>query len=529
MVEKRKQALQELAFCFSLAALVLMEEWAFLDWALHAVYPRYPLRWTDLAFFGCALSAIAVPLWLLLRVTVARPKTRHWVFFISVLLLLLPLNSLRGHLNFSVYFPFLSVGGLVAALGPFGAGAVGVAALALLTWIWHRYGRQGEAALRAVVLCGFPFLLISFGRMGYAYWNHVAEWDETEFAHVDVKPSAKPYRVVWIIFDEWDYAMTFEKRLENVFLPELDALRKESLFATHAYSPIVHTHASIPAYLLGRQVTEFCRLGDNDIEVKFPPLVNRRRISKSRTILSQMADEGAAVSVAGWYHPYCKFLPPKKLAACESVMFYEYGEPKEFLSRLASIGGRALNPMREIPAQHLNAYQKLMRTSLENVGNPAYDVSYVHLSIPHLPGIYSRRRALLLKDRKSPSEELQRQHYYSNIVLVSRSIGQFIERMKETGVWDRTVLLITSDHAVHPWRWGIKDPDRRVPFLLRVPGAHPVQIDKPFNTVMTGALLRSIFNGQVGPGDLLGQIDYLAQTGPLMTQEPVDACPFNEM
>lgn len=529
MVGERKQAFQELAFCFSLAALILIEEWAFLDWALQAVYPRYPLRWTDIAFFACALSAIAIPLWLLLSATRSRPKIRHWVFFVCALLLLLPLNSLRGHLNFSVHFPVFSAGGLISRFGIGGAIGVGVAAFGFLIWVWHRFGRQSEAALRAVVLCGFPFLLISLGRMGYAYFTHVSEWDETEFAHVDAAPSRKPYRVVWIIFDEWDYALTFEKRPENVSLPELDALRRESLFATHAYSPIVHTHASIPAYLLGRQVTEFCRLGDNDIEVKFPPLVGRRRISKSRTILSQMADEGAAVSVAGWYHPYCKFLPQKKLAACESVMFYEYGEPNGFLGRLASIGGRALNPLREVPAQHLNAYEKLMATSLQNVGNPAFDVSYIHLSIPHLPGIYSRRRGILLKDRKSPSVELQQQHYYSNIVLVNRTIGRFIERMKETGVWDRTVLLVTSDHAVHPWRWGIKDPDRRVPFFLRVPGAEATQIDKPFNTVLSGALLRDIFNGSVSPQGVVARLDALAQTGPLTTQEPVDACPFNEM
>lgn len=159
MVEKRKQALQELAFCFSLAALVLIEEWAFLDWALHAVYPRYPLRWTDIAFFATALSAIALPLWLLLRSTLHRPKTRHWIFFIAALLLLLPLNSLRGKLNFSVYFPLLSAGGLVGAFGYAGAGLVAAAAFGALIWIWHRYGRQSEAALRAVVLCGFPFLL----------------------------------------------------------------------------------------------------------------------------------------------------------------------------------------------------------------------------------------------------------------------------------------------------------------------------------------------------------------------------------
>src|SRR2546423_46880 len=58
---------------------------------------------------------------------------------------------------------------------------------------------------------------------------------------VDPAPRAQPARslrrVVWLMFDELDQRITFEARPPGLELPELDRLRRESLYADAARPP----------------------------------------------------------------------------------------------------------------------------------------------------------------------------------------------------------------------------------------------------------------------------------------------------
>ena len=54
-------------------------------------------------------------------------------------------------------------------------------------------------------------------------------------------------RVVWLVFEELDQRIAFEARPPGLGLPELDRLRRESLYADAARPPAGTTEVVVPA------------------------------------------------------------------------------------------------------------------------------------------------------------------------------------------------------------------------------------------------------------------------------------------
>ena len=83
--------------------------------------------------------------------------------------------------------------------------------------------------------------------------------------------------------------------------------------------------------------------------------------------------------------------------------------------------------------------------------------------------------------------------------------------MEEKGVWDSTVVLVTSDHwwRTNYWKehvaWTEEDQansgatlDRRIPFILKMTRAKEgISYEPPFNTVLTHDLLLAVLRGEV--------------------------------
>jgi arylsulfatase A-like enzyme len=136
--------------------------------------------------------------------------------------------------------------------------------------------------------------------------------------------------------------------------------------------------------------------------------------------------------------------------------------------------------------------------------DPTVDVILAHWTIPHPPNVYDRA-----KDEVSVAKD---HSYLDNLKLVDRTLGDLRAAMERKGVWDNTVVLVTSDHWWREvWRehktWTPEDEavygdssDRRIPFILKMPGSASTQrvaFDAPFNTVLTQDLLLAILRGEV--------------------------------
>lgn len=93
-----------------------------------------------------------------------------------------------------------------------------------------------------------------------------------------------------------------------------------------------------------------------------------------------------------------------------------------------------------------------------------------------IPASLADRRAA---GRVDPhAARLARRYTDAMVHLIDRAVGQIIQRLKDRGLWDRTVFLFTSDHGDYLGDYGlIRKTDHacrllnHVPLILRAPGA----------------------------------------------------------
>ena len=96
------------------------------------------------------------------------------------------------------------------------------------------------------------------------------------------------------------------------------------------------------------------------------------------------------------------------------------------------------------------------------------------------------RQRLMKKIDRLPPQVLQqsRRHYYAQITHIDYQLGRLLGELKRQGVYDNTIIVVTSDHGEHLGdhqlvaKSSFLESSARVPIILRLPGA-----DVPRNRV----------------------------------------------
>jgi hypothetical protein len=387
-----------------------------------------------------------------------------------------------------IFIPFHGVGSIYFSEDARRMALVyGAALVAAAVILWsHRARVFGWHALRILA----PVVLITFGQ---AIWR-AATYDGTRWEWPTPPPTAategRP-RLVWIIFDEWDYGLSFDPRPEWLRTPELDRLGSMSFHASQAVPPGSETDVSIPRLLTGDMTARGSQLRDGP------------------TIFSEAKAENLNAAIAAWYIDYCDIFG-KSLAACWSTEADPARNsmglrPTEiaanqvrylFESTYRSPFGQSVGTKR-----HIMDYGFVMRGALEAAASPSLDLVFLHFPIPHPPLFYDRTtRRYDLED--TPLVSLARRNpvrYLDAIELVDRTVGQVRQVLESANLWDRTHLIISSDHSArHRERIRAGAPDPRVPFIVRVAGAATeIAYGTPFNTVVSADLAMAMLRGQV--------------------------------
>ena len=107
-----------------------------------------------------------------------------------------------------------------------------------------------------------PFTAITFARAAQHYFGRSVPRPPCCSAS-PVGPSRAALRVVWIIFDEWDFRSGFSARPAGLNLANIDPLAAESLNAQHAVAPAGYTYLSVPSLLIGRTLSRMDPLSRN--------------------------------------------------------------------------------------------------------------------------------------------------------------------------------------------------------------------------------------------------------------------------
>jgi hypothetical protein len=299
-------------------------------------------------------------------------------------------------------------------------------------------------------------------------------------------------RVVWMIFDETDYRLVFEKRPANVPLPEFDRLRQTALSADHACPPGDSTITSMPALISAQRISAADPDGC-DLRLTLADTGATVEWSALPSVFSQARELGVNTALVGWYHPYARMLGGS-LNYCSWYPFPAF-EP----SRSTTFGGAMAQQIASLAGPFhvrqvfINTCKGSLADAAVAVANPNYGLILLHLPPPHGPGVYlPEKNEFTCNGIGAPAG------YFNNLVLADHELGALRRAMETSGQWDKSWVILSADHS---WRIsklydGVRD--YRVPFLVKSPGvSESIAYSHQFNTLMTHDLILAILRGEV--------------------------------
>jgi Sulfatase len=336
------------------------------------------------------------------------------------------------------------------------------------------------------VLVVSPLVAITFGQAFY----RISSYDSTQWeppALVQGQPG--PSRLVWLLFDEWDYGLTFEN--PRVALPNVNRLLSESFQASNAYPPGPVTARSVPRLLTGEKSIDV-----NTLEGR-PNAFSRSKVLGMRN------------AIVGWYIPYCRLFKDS-VSACwstdidavrnsmgDSILESAYNQLRNlFENQFRSPFGQPLGAKR-----HALDYKFVSNAAITAVSHPAFDFVYVHFPIPHEPLFYNSRTGQLNLSEKPLISLISKDfdRYMDAVQLVDRTLAELRGKLEADGLWDATHIVITSDHAYrNRHQLGGTRDDARVPFIVRVAGSRTAAtFAGKFNTILTSDLAMALLQGEL--------------------------------
>lgn len=119
--------------------------------------------------------------------------------------------------------------------------------------------------------------------------------------------------------------------------------------------------------------------------------------------------------------------------------------------------------------------------------------------------------------------------YDSEIAFVDSYIGKIVDKIKATGLWDRTVVLVVSDHGESFNEHGfyfhgqnLYNEVLRVPIIVHVPGWHPREVKTPVSILDVGPTVLDMLGYPI-PADYDGVSLVPAMVGGELAERPLFA------
>ncbi|MGC1783715.1 MAG: sulfatase-like hydrolase/transferase [Acidobacteriaceae bacterium] len=263
-------------------------------------------------------------------------------------------------------------------------------------------------------------------------------------------------RVIWILFDELSYQQTFGDRYPGLRLPNFDELRESSTVFTDVQPVEKFTELAIPSILLGYSVRRVHYTFGNQLLVASGTKAPFHSFNPATTPFAAARLHGLTTGLVGWFNPYCGILGPY-LDRCYWTGTDEDLIPPQFSMR-DGFWKDLINPwkhsvadlMRSHRGTHLaarreNTYQDLMRQADRILQQPNLDFVFIHLPIPHPPGLYDRQTQQF--------DDSGNRSYIDNLALADKSLGQMLTPLKRSPRWTNTSVIVCGDHSWRIWLW----------------------------------------------------------------------------
>ncbi len=495
---------RDIALSFSLANLVLLRVWGRVVFygRADAFFMKQVPGAAPVVAATLNMTILAVLFWAVLRL--AR-SSRRWIALTGWLGLLAGMVAALNSVRAILFGQFPRLRGAVVstmdsgsqALGGWGVAvlaAVGLVPVSLLFLFRTRFRRLGGVGL----LCLSPLAPLTLVGAAGRLMN-LTDHDLAEPPRMARTPApGAPSRVVWVIFDEWDYLRAFEARPEGLRTPHLDQLAGHGLVATQAHTPATATVGSVASLLEGEVLESARPVGPAELLVRRDRGGTATRWNAASTVLARARKAGVNTAVAGWYLPYCRLLAPvlNDCFWCEMNRADASGEVRgtpvaramaaQMRSLIETTQHSVLGRSQGLEG-HMRSYEELLSAGLRFAADPQLGFVFLHLPVPHAPYL-----------GRDVTGALGEGDYATSLALVDEAVGRLEDAMRSSGVWGRTHLLLSADHSLR----AVSPEDRRVPFVLRLAGDdRRRRYTTRLETVASADLLLAALRGEVSDHD----------------------------
>jgi hypothetical protein len=237
---------------------------------------------------------------------------------------------------------------------------------------------------------------------------------------------------------------------------------------------------SLPGYLAVRHFNDVRIERGRLVEVDADGTASPFSARASDSLFSGARRLGFTTEMAGYYLPYCDLLGDL-VDTCRSLSFYNVARLHAGFSPLDPILTTLVLWPRQFPFGVIKnpAFARLQRGLVERMAAFAIRplpasapvFRFVHFSIPHLPFVFG---AAGYDPPFNPLRTSPDDAYVAQIGYVDRLVGDLIKPMKQDGSFDRTTLIVFSDHG---FRFGGRETDpSHIPFIVKHPGQR-VRVD----------------------------------------------------
>lgn len=348
------------------------------------------------------------------------------------------------------------------------------------------------------IIFGFFLVLSPFAAMTATQALFRASPEPPTLAGEIIRPGrVSEDRVVWVIFDELDRRFLFGERRSDFSYPAFDELREHSVHLSRAVPIGVNTITALPGYWIGERVERTIRRDDRQIELQIEGTEVSRSLDEFDHVFKAAWRQGARIGSTGFYHPYCRLFS-QYMSACTEFFYHTVlHRQTNSVGDSVRLSIAALTPLwRRLSVLRIVEDSRL--SMLEQVGDPELDFVAIHLMMPHMPAVYDPMADRL---RMLPFGL----DYPDNIAKADRLLAELVQQLRDSGTWDRTHLIVTSDHGASGMNIGKMEPGA-VPLLIRMAGQDaPISIDDEVDMVVIREIILGLLSGEIGTPPILAQ------------------------
>jgi hypothetical protein len=258
-------------------------------------------------------------------------------------------------------------------------------------------------------------------------------------------PAVGKRRIVWLLFDELSYDQAFEHRAAGLALPTFDQFRVKSINFSQVQPIGTWTDRVVPALLLGQPVGDIHSDLDGRLTVQTPGNWKGVVFDSKATIFADAQRLGWTTGVVGWFNPYCRIL-----AGTLNWCFWRMDDGQTDGLPQRSAVQNTLTPLLEAVREwrqkptlmeqgHAQDLADLMPQAKALLLDERIRLVFIHLPIPHQPGIYHR----------NPNQRSSMGSYIDNLALADKVLAELLNILRQTSLAPNTTVIVSSDHS---WR-----------------------------------------------------------------------------